>query len=108
MYKTTENLIIGVVKASGSTTRNLYINNLYSTKESELKIIAPYKHLCYSLSNVLPIFDIEGDMISQIELEVVKNSLPQTRNFFISANYYSRFIPVRIEVGTWEVVKPSN
>ena len=95
-------------------TYNLFnVNNYtyddpYYPEKEELKLVAPERHICYSLSKFFPVFDWTGDMFPQLVVEVVGNSVPKTIENYSSNNYKFNFVPAFVETGKWEVIKPPS
>jgi hypothetical protein len=74
-------------------------------KKEELKLIAPQRHICYSLSSFSPVFDWAGDMFPQLIVDVVESSIPKTVYAYSMNNYKFNFVPAFVEPGIWEVIK---
>ena len=77
-------------------------------QKEELKLIAPTRHIWYSLSRFFPVFDWTGDMEPQLVVEVEGNSVPKTITTYSTSNYEYNFVPAFVETGKWEVINPPS
>ena len=113
-----ESLTSGVVDVQPASfkTIELYSVNNYTHESTgsdmhqkeELKLIAPTRHIWYSLSRFFPVFDWTGDMEPQLVVEVEGNSVPKTITTYSTSNYEYNFVPAFVETGKWEVIKPPS